>query len=63
MTRTMDALIGFTMAVLLGMASWYGYSVSLTLEGFILKGYIGASVPALLGVSAWCLGAAFASNR
>ena len=44
-------------------AFYYGYSWSLTLDGFPIQGYIGAAYPAILVVAGACFGAVAQGSR
>ena len=45
-----------TTVLLLLLLDWYGYSVSMTEEGFILSGYIGTAIPAVVGTLLYFIG-------
>ena len=43
----MKTALGFALAIVTGIAFWYGYDASLTVTPFV-DGYIGAMIPAVL---------------
>ena len=61
----MKAALGFTFALVLVVAYWYGYAFSMTVPGFPIQGYIGALIPVVLVLFGAAIGAVlmqYASN-
>jgi hypothetical protein len=56
----MKAGLGFALAVITGIAYLYGYSFSLTVEGFPIQGYVGALIPCTLVFMGVAIGASLA---